>query len=249
MIGPLVLLLVLWQGSAGAPAAGPPARGRLVLRPRRPRRERLRPRAPGVGPPLRLSRLDRFSILLGKNLGVIALRLPALVAVSARNARSWPVRPSFPPSRRSCSSPRCSRRRPTTTSRSSSRCRWRPPGATRTRPSRGAAGLGAAAMVFVAMLATLLVSAPFVFLAWLPHLLGERWLWLAHPAARPRRRRGRVLHGHLGRRAASRAARARARRPGGGGGLRWRDGHASRSSGSGSWAARWPARSPRPGTA
>jgi len=30
---------------------------------------------------------------------------------------------------------------------------------------------------FAAMLGTLFVSAPFVFLAWLPHLLGERWLW------------------------------------------------------------------------
>jgi hypothetical protein len=34
-------------------------------------------------------------------------------------------------------------------------------------------------MVFLAMVATLLTSAPFVFLAWLPQLLGARWLWAA----------------------------------------------------------------------
>jgi hypothetical protein len=32
-------------------------------------------------------------------------------------------------------------------------------------------------MVFVAMVVTLVASAPFVFLAWLPHLLDARWLW------------------------------------------------------------------------
>jgi hypothetical protein len=32
-------------------------------------------------------------------------------------------------------------------------------------------------MMLVATLAALLASAPFVFLAWLPELLGERWLW------------------------------------------------------------------------
>jgi hypothetical protein len=48
----------------------------------------------------------------------------------------------------------------------------------------GSRGLGAAALVFVAMMATLLASSPFVFLAWLPHLLGKRWLWaLALPLA------------------------------------------------------------------
>jgi hypothetical protein len=36
--------------------------------------------------------------------------------------------------------------------------------------------MGAAAMTLLATLATLVASAPFVFLAWLPQLLGERWL-------------------------------------------------------------------------
>jgi 4-amino-4-deoxy-L-arabinose transferase-like glycosyltransferase len=39
-------------------------------------------------------------------------------------------------------------------------------------------------MLFVAMGTTLVASAPFVFLAWLPHLLGDHRLWgLALPLA------------------------------------------------------------------
>jgi hypothetical protein len=49
----------------------------------------------------------------------------------------------------------------------------RDPGA----PGSGTRGLGVAVMTLVATLATLVASAPFVFLAWLPQLLGERWLW------------------------------------------------------------------------
>jgi len=45
-------------------------------------------------------------------------------------------------------------------------------------PIAGTRGLGAAAMGLVAMIATLVGAAPFAFLAWLPHLLAERWLWL-----------------------------------------------------------------------
>lgn len=51
-------------------------------------------------------------------------------------------------------------------------------------PISGTRGLGAAAVGLVAVAATLLVSAPFAFLAWLPHLLGEPWLYpLALPLA------------------------------------------------------------------
>jgi hypothetical protein len=46
-------------------------------------------------------------------------------------------------------------------------------------PSAGTRGLGAAAMGFAAMTAALLASSPFAFLVWLPHLLGEPWLWAA----------------------------------------------------------------------
>ena len=45
-------------------------------------------------------------------------------------------------------------------------------------PSSGRRGLAAVAMGLVATLASLLLSAPFAFLAWLPHLLDERRLWL-----------------------------------------------------------------------
>jgi ABC-2 type transport system permease protein len=44
-------------------------------------------------------------------------------------------------------------------------------------PVSGTRGLGAAAMGILAMAAALAASAPFAFLAWLPQLLGERWLW------------------------------------------------------------------------
>ena len=54
------------------------------------------------------------------------------------------------------------------------------PGAGRdpSTPVSGVRGLGAAAIAFVAMLGSLLLSAPFAFLAWLPHLLDMPWLWV-----------------------------------------------------------------------
>jgi hypothetical protein len=45
-------------------------------------------------------------------------------------------------------------------------------------PVSGTRGLAAAAVSLVAMTATLAVVAPFAFLAWLPQLLGETWLFL-----------------------------------------------------------------------
>lgn len=45
-------------------------------------------------------------------------------------------------------------------------------------PVSGTRGLGAAAVSLVAMTATLAVTAPFAFLAWLPQLLGETWLFV-----------------------------------------------------------------------
>lgn len=43
----------------------------------------------------------------------------------------------------------------------------------------GSRGLGTAALSALLLLAVLLVASPFVFLAWLPQLLGQRWLWAA----------------------------------------------------------------------
>ncbi len=53
------------------------------------------------------------------------------------------------------------------------------PGAGRdpTAPISGTRGLGTAAITLVAMTVTLVVVAPFAFLAWLPQLLGEAWLF------------------------------------------------------------------------
>jgi hypothetical protein len=45
-------------------------------------------------------------------------------------------------------------------------------------PISGTRGLAAAAVSLVAMTATLAVTAPFAFLAWLPQLLGETWLFV-----------------------------------------------------------------------
>jgi ABC-2 type transport system permease protein len=45
-------------------------------------------------------------------------------------------------------------------------------------PISGTRGLGAAAIGLFAMSATLAAAAPFAFLAWLPQLLGERWLFV-----------------------------------------------------------------------
>jgi len=127
--------------------------------------------------------VDRFLVLVGKNIGVIALRLPALLAVSL--ATLLIAGPAFVPAVASvvlltqvlaaAADNYLSILFPVPVAAAG-----RDPSA----PVSGTRGLGAAAMVFVAMLATLLASAPFIFLAWLPHLLGERWLWgLALPLA------------------------------------------------------------------
>jgi len=44
-------------------------------------------------------------------------------------------------------------------------------------PISGTRGLGAAALGLLAMTVAMAASAPFAFLAWLPQLLGEPWLW------------------------------------------------------------------------
>jgi len=175
VIGPLVLLLVLWQGAAGALGPGvllavASFSGLGALGANAFALERQ-----GLGLLFGLP-VDRFLVLVGKNLGVIALRLPALLAVSA--ATFLIAGPAFVPAvatvvlltqvLAAAADNYLSILFPVPVAAAG-----RDPNA----PASGTRGLGAAAMVFVAMLATLLVSAPFVFLAWLPHLLGERWLW------------------------------------------------------------------------
>jgi ABC-2 type transport system permease protein len=175
VIGPLVLLFLLRQGSTGAlrpglllaiaSFSGLGAVGSNAFALERQ----------GLGL-LFAFPVDRFSILVGKNLGVIALRLPALVAVSV--ATLVLAGPAFVPPiatvvvltqvLAAAADNYLSILFPVPVAAAG-----RDPNA----PVSGSRGLGAAVMVFVAMLATLLLSAPFVFLAWLPHLLGEPWLW------------------------------------------------------------------------
>jgi ABC-2 type transport system permease protein len=177
VIGPLVLLLLVWQGSGGplrpgllvaiASFTGLGALGANAFALERQ----------GLGL-LFGSPVNRLVLLVGKDAAVIVLRLPALVAVSL--ATLLVAGPVFVP--------------PVATvalitlvlatafdNYLSVLFPVPVPSAGRdpSAPVSGTRGLGGAAMVFVAMLATLLASAPFVFLAWLPQLLDARWLWAA----------------------------------------------------------------------
>ena len=123
--------------------------------------------------------VERFSLLLGKNLALVLLRAPVLVslALAAIVLGGIGVAPAvvtllllthvlasaadnylmvlFPIAMPAAG---------------------RDPNA----PVSGTRGLGAAAMGVVAMIAALLASAPFAFLVWLPlpYLLNQRWLWV-----------------------------------------------------------------------
>jgi ABC-2 type transport system permease protein len=182
VIGPLVILLVLWQGSGGAVRPGllltvASFTGLGALGANAFALER---RGLGLlfGFPV-----DRFLLLVGKNLGVIILRLPALLAVSLATLliAGAPLVPAV------ATVALVTQVLATAADNYLSILFPVPvPGAGRdpTAAVSGTRGLGAAAMLFVAMAATLLASAPFVFLAWLPDLLGERRLWaLALPLA------------------------------------------------------------------
>jgi ABC-2 type transport system permease protein len=122
------------------------------------------------------SPVDRLVLLVGKNAAVIVLRLPALVAVSL--ATLLVAGPVFVPAVATVAL--------LTLVLATAFDNYLsvlfpvpipPPGRDPSAPTSGTRGLGAAAMVLLAMLATLVASAPFVFLAWLPQLLGARWLW------------------------------------------------------------------------
>jgi ABC-2 type transport system permease protein len=180
VVGPLVLLLVLWQGAALGPGVFVAVAAFSGLGTLGTNAFALERRGLGLlfGFPV-----DRFRILVGKNLAAIALRLPALLAVSV--ATLLIAGPAFVPAvaavvlltqiLAAAADNYLAILFPVPVAAAG-----RDPNA----PVSGARGLGAAAMVFVAMLATLVASSPFVFLAWLPYLLGERWLWgLALPLA------------------------------------------------------------------
>ncbi|HSD26937.1 MAG TPA: hypothetical protein VLL75_06505, partial [Vicinamibacteria bacterium] len=177
VIGPLVLLLLLWQGSAGPlrpglllPVASFTGLGALGAN-----AFALERRGLGL---LFGSPVDRLLVLVGKNVGVIALRLPALFAVSL--GALLVAGPAFVPAIATVAL--VTQVLATAFDNYLSILFPVPvpaPGRDPNAPVSGTRGLGAAAMVFVAMVVTLLASAPFVFLAWLPQLLGARWLWTA----------------------------------------------------------------------
>ena len=233
-------------------APGTPARARVVRRPLRPRRERLRGRAAGARDAVRLPgralpaapgqepRLDGAPRLPGlavlcrsppsSSLGplflpavVTLILLTQVVATAVDNYVS--ILAPLPVPRRGR--------------------------ATRARPSPASRGLGARGPRDRRAASRPCSSSSPVRLPRVAAAPPRRALALARDApARAGRRRRRLLHAHVLRRPARPAARARARRPRGGERVAWRAaGPPSRSSASGSWAARSRAPSPRPATA
>jgi ABC-2 type transport system permease protein len=176
VIGPLLLLFLLGQGASGgvgpaqlfwvASLAGLGVVGSNAFALERE----------GLGLLLGFP-VDRLSVLVGKNLAGILLRLPVLVALSL--AALVLVGPAVVPAVAalvlltqvvaSAADNYLGLLFPIPVPAAG-----RDPNA----PVSGSRGLGAAAVGFVAMLAALAASAPFALLAWLPHLLGEPWLWL-----------------------------------------------------------------------
>jgi hypothetical protein len=121
--------------------------------------------------------VDRISILVAKNLGTMALRVPALLLVAlatvlVAGAGLLPAvvcvvlltqllaagLDNFVSVLLPLALPAAGRAPGSATS--------------------GLRGLALAAIALASMLASLLLAAPFTFLAWLPHLLALPWLWV-----------------------------------------------------------------------
>jgi ABC-2 type transport system permease protein len=119
----------------------------------------------------------RLLILVGKNLGVLLMRTPALVAVSLASA--FVVGLAFVPATvaivlltqvlGASADNYLSILAPVPVAAA---------GRDQSASQSGMRGLSAAALLLGAMGATLALSAPFAFLAWLPYLLGVLSLWL-----------------------------------------------------------------------
>ena len=176
VVGPLVLLLVVWGGSGGPlrPALLLPIASFSGLGALGANAFALERRGLGLlfGFPV-----DRLLLLVGKNVAVIVLRLPALVAVALGTALV--AGSAFVPAVGAVVL--ITQVLATAVDNYLSILFPVPipaPGRDPNAPVSGTRGLGAAAMVFVAMLATVLASLPFVFLAWLPRLLDLPWLWV-----------------------------------------------------------------------
>jgi ABC-2 type transport system permease protein len=177
LVGPVLVAVALWQGAGARMApgvllalgsfAGLGVLGANVLALERQ----------GLGLLFGFP-VERFQLLLAKNLGSMALRLPGLLVVAL--ATLLTVGPVFLPAVvtlilltqvvATAVDNYVSILAPLPVPRAGA-----DPGA----PVSGVRGLGGAALAVVALFASLVVSGPFAFLVWLPHLLGERWLWLA----------------------------------------------------------------------
>ena len=120
--------------------------------------------------------VERWKVLAAKNLGAIALRLPSLLllATAALFVASWQIVPAVLVVALSGMLIACAADNfmsvlfPIALPA---------PGRNPHGPASGSRGLGAAAFAALLMVAALAVSAPFAFLAWLPLLLQEPWLW------------------------------------------------------------------------
>jgi hypothetical protein len=121
--------------------------------------------------------LDRLALLVGKNLAVVVLRSPALIALGlAALVIAGPVVAAVVATvvlltqvLASAADDYLQILAPVPMPAAG-----RDPNA----PVSGTRGLGAVALGLVAMTATLALASPFAFLAWLPQLLGEPWLHL-----------------------------------------------------------------------
>jgi ABC-2 type transport system permease protein len=120
--------------------------------------------------------IERWKVLAAKNLGAMALRLPSLLFLCA--ATLFVSSAAFVPAVLVVAT--------TGMLIASAADNFMAvlfpvpvpaPGRNPHGPSSGARGLGAAAFTAVLMFAALAVASPFAFLAWLPLLLRETWLW------------------------------------------------------------------------
>ena len=176
LIAPLLILLALYQGIGGPVPPGvvlafASVSGLGVLDGNVFALERQ-----GLGLLLG-SPLSRLAILAAKNAGAIALRLPALLLVAL--AALLVAGPALVPA--VVSIMLATQLLAAGLDNYVSILAPAPvPAAGRdpSAPGSSTRGLGAAAIALAAMAASLLVSAPFAFLAWLPYLLEARWLWL-----------------------------------------------------------------------
>jgi ABC-2 type transport system permease protein len=177
LVAPSILLLFAWQGSGGGDGMRP---GLLLLLASFSGLSTLGANAfalerRGVqmlfGFPV-----ERFRILVAKNLGQILLRAPGLVVIASATALL--ASPVYVPAAivlvlltqllAAAADNYLSVLHPVPVPA---------PGQNPNAPASGTRGLASAAIVTGAMLGALVLSSPFAFLAWLPHLLGERWLW------------------------------------------------------------------------